>query len=372
MTTDLNAIAQSGLAALQRGDHAAARFAFQTVVTAGAATPRLNLLLGQACYGLGDTAAARAALDAVLAVEPRHLEALILRGDVADDDRAASAFYGMALSSAAGLTPAPAIAARLRHAEARMTTANARFLDHLRAELAGANAGPRFAEAVAIVAGEKQPFFQAPTSFFYPGLPHRQFYDPGEFCWTSALVAAAPAIRDELEGAMRGEDGFRPYVEADPTRPNRGHALLGDPSWSAFHLWQDGRPVAGNADRCPATMAALAELPIPGIAGRSPMALFSILQPGTHIPPHHGMINTRLIVHLPLIVPDGCRLRVGNEVRTVEAGVPMIFDDSIEHEAWNDGDAVRVVLLTEIWRPELDASERAALTTLFGAIGSYG
>ena len=103
----------------------------------------------------------------------------------------------------------------------------------------------------------------------------------------------------------------------------------------------------------------------------SPMALYSVLKARTHIPPHWGMLNTRLIVHLPLIVPPDCRLRVGNEIRPVEAGKAMIFDDSIEHEAWNDSDQTRVVLLIEIWRPELSAAECAALTTLFEGIGSY-
>ena len=73
------------------------------------------------------------------------------------------------------------------------------------------------------------------------------------------------------------------------------------------------------------------------------MALISILKAGTHIPPHHGMINTRLICHIPLVVPKGCRLRVGAETREVVEGRAMIFDDSFEHEAWNDGDAVRGV-----------------------------
>ena len=101
------------------------------------------------------------------------------------------------------------------------------------------------------------------------------------------------------------------------------------------------------------------------------MALFSILRPHTHIPPHHGMLNTRLICHLPLIVPDGCRLRVGNHTRPVVAGEVLIFDDSIEHEAWNDSDEVRVILLFEIWRPELTPAERAALTRLFEAVSLY-
>jgi aspartyl/asparaginyl beta-hydroxylase (cupin superfamily) len=111
---------------------------------------------------------------------------------------------------------------------------------------------------------------------------------------------------------------------------------------------------------------------MPYVEGRAPIAMFSVLHAGTHIPPHNGMLNTRLICHLPLIVPEGCRLRVGNETRAVERGRLMIFDDSIEHEAWNDGDATRVVLLFEIWRPELADAEKTALTALFGAINAYG
>ncbi len=371
MSADLNAVAQSGLAAMHRGDHAAARAAFDQVVAAGAATSRLNLLLGQACQALGDGEAARVALDACLAAEPRNIEALVLRGDLAADDRAASSFYGLALSSAAGLNVAPALAARLRYAEERMAGASARYLAHLSDQLGGVDAGPRFAEAMQIIAGEKQPYFQAPTSFFYPGLPHIQFFDPADFPWAADFEAKAPEIRAELESVLADEAGIVPYVAADPTRASRGHSLLGDPSWSAFHLWEGGRPVPGNADRCPATMAALADLPIPRIAGRSPMALFSVLKAGTHIPPHNGMLNTRCIVHLPLIVPPDCALRVGNDKRPVQADKLMIFDDLIEHEAWNDSDATRVVLLFEVWRPELVAAERDALTRLFGAIGTY-
>jgi aspartyl/asparaginyl beta-hydroxylase (cupin superfamily) len=83
------------------------------------------------------------------------------------------------------------------------------------------------------------------------------------------------------------------------------------------------------------------------------------------------MLNMRLICHLPLIVPDGCWLRVGNETREWRDGELLIFDDSIEHEAWNDGTETRVVLLFEIWRPEIREDERRALTAMFEAITAY-
>jgi aspartyl/asparaginyl beta-hydroxylase (cupin superfamily) len=374
---DSDALARSGIDALRRGDAAAARAAFEAVTAAGSAPPQPWVLLAQSCALLGDHAAADVALDAVLRLEPRNLYALLMKGDAfvrAGDDRAAVSWYMMALGAAAGATLTSDLPPWLAVAEQVIARAKGSFRGHLDSQLAArgmAEAGPRFAEALAILSGDKQVFFQAPTSFFYPGLPHIQFYDPAEFDWAERLEAATGAIRAELEAALASDTGLKPYVEADPTRPNKGHSLLGDPDWSAFHLIENGAPVPGNADRCPATLAALADLPIPQIAGRSPMALFSVLRPHTHIPPHSGMLNTRLIVHLPLIVLDGCRLRVGNDIRDMVEGKVMIFDDSIEHEAWNDSDETRVVLLFEIWRPELRAEERAALTAMFEAIGSY-
>ena len=96
-----------------------------------------------------------------------------------------------------------------------------------------------------------------------------------------------------------------------------------------------------------------------------------MLAPGTHIRPHNGMLNTRLICHLPLVVPDGCRLRVGNDTRTVRAGEMLIFDDSIEHEAWNDSAESRAILLFEIWHPELTGAEHRALTAMFESVTGY-
>ncbi len=363
-----------GIAALRQSETGAAR-ALLTRSCDEEPTVRALFLLAQACAADGDTAAEDAALDRLLALDRRHLGALTIKGDRAvarGDDRAAAAFFNMVLSSAAAAGSPPEAAGVVAHAEASLRMTKARFEAHLSSTLGTLSAGQRFAEALAILRGEAQPQLQQPSNFYYPGLPQVAFYDREDFAWVFALEAAAPLIRAELDALMATREGFRPYVEADPTRPNKGHALLDDPDWSAFHLYENGAAIAEQAARCPMTMALLESLPLPRIAGRGPMALFSLLAPHTHIPPHWGMLNTRLIVHLPLIVPDNCRLRVGNHERAVEPFKTMIFDDSIQHEAWNDSDAVRVVLLFEIWRPELDESERAALTAMFEAIGSYG
>ena len=129
--------------------------------------------------------------------------------------------------------------------------------------------------------------------------------------------------------------------------------------------------VSENAARCPETMRALADVPFEPRRGTHPKRFFSLLRPGAHIPPHRGMLNCRLICHLPLIIPDGCWLRVGNETRNWESGKLVIFDDSIEHEAKNDSDQLRIVLIFDIWRPELSEPEKAGISAIFHAIDAF-
>ena len=377
----LETIAHGGIDALRRGDAAPARRAFDAVVASGRATPQIWLFLAQACDLADDRPAAHAALDRVLADDPGNPYALVMKGEIltrTGDDRAAVGWFGRALSAASGMQDLPAdLIDRLQRADAARTAAQGRFLAQMhrgleRAGIDRAAAGPRFAEALAIVSGTGRPYLQEPTSFYFPQLPQIAFHDPADFAWAAALAAAFPAIRAEALTVLADPHGIEPYVERPKDRPAKPHSLLGDPRWSAFHLIRAGDAVAANAARCPATMAAIAATPIPFITARSPMVLFSILQGHTHIEPHNGMLNTRLIVHLPLIVPPDCRLRVGNDTRSVEAGKLMIFDDSIEHEAWNDSGAPRVILLFEIWNPALTPAERAALTAMYESVGSYG
>lgn len=376
----LQALGNRGIEALRRGDAAAARPAFEAIVAAGSANVQVWLLLAQCCDMLDDRAAARAALQQVLADDPANPYALVMQGELHSrdgDDRAAIGWYDQAIGVAEQMQGLPAdLVARLQRADGERQAIRARFTTAMHGALAAAGvasdaAGPRFAESLEILSGQRQPYLQEPTNFYYPGLPQRAFYEREDFAWVPALEAAMPAIRAEAEAVLADRAGVAPYVEAPPGRPAKAHSLMNDPRWSAFHLYRDGKPLPANASRCPATMAALSALPLPHVAGRSPMALFSILAPQTHIRPHNGMLNTRLICHLPLIVPPDCRLRVGNHTRSVEAGRMLIFDDSIEHEAWNDSNDVRVVLIFEIWRPELSAAEQAGLTALFESVARY-
>ena len=137
--------------------------------------------------------------------------------------------------------------------------------------------------------------------------------------------------------------------------------------WSSFWLWRDGERQEEAIARCPRTAALLAELPMADQPGFAPTALFSALAPHTRIPPHTGSTNARLLVHLPLLLPGPARFRVGNEERAWRMGEAWCFDDSIEHEAWNDADQTRVILIFDIWNPLLSEAERALISALMRA-----
>jgi aspartyl/asparaginyl beta-hydroxylase (cupin superfamily) len=90
-----------------------------------------------------------------------------------------------------------------------------------------------------------------------------------------------------------------------------------------------------------------------------------LLRPRKRIPPHTGVTNTRAIVHLPLIVPPGCGFRVGGETREWHEGKAFAFDDTIEHEAWNDSDALRVILILDVWNPHMTEREKELLAEFY-------
>ena len=341
-----------------------------------AAPPPTDWQMAQACRQRGDGAGEIAALQNILRADPRDLAAMLAMGQAkarAGDDRAATSWFTAALNQAALVPPPARIGPLLGAARDYVAQARIGFGERLTAGLSAAGidperCSPAVRHAIDLLHGRSEVYLQQPSMFYYPGLPQRPFYARSDFDWADGLEAATADIRAELRALAADGGAFGPYVERPADRPAPNNPLLDDARWSAAYLWRGGEVVAGRQDSCPATLAALARLPQPVIAGRSPIALFSRLTPGTHIQPHHGLLNTRLICHLPLIVPDGCGLRVGHETRAWREGALTIFDDSFEHEAWNRGTSDRIVLLFEIWRPEIGEEDRATLTALFETI----
>jgi hypothetical protein len=325
---------------------------------------------------LGYNDAAEAAIERQLELAPRDIGALLVKGllrERSSDARAASSFYRTALNQAAvnGAVP-PSLAALHAHAQAFLGSSSGAFEAHL-LEALGGDLSPAMTEAVELLTGKREIDLQQPKVFYYPGLPQRRFFEVSEFPWFEAMLTLVPAMQDELAAVLgTGAEGFAPYVEREPNRPAPNNPLLGKQDWSALHFWRNGRIVEDNAARCTATMQALGAAPMPRIPGRSPNAHWSRLLPGAHIAPHFGMLNTRLICHIPILTAPDCSLRVGSETRGWLDGVPLIFDDSIEHEASNPSAQPRVILLFEIWRPEIPEHDRAAISRIFQAIGEYG
>ena len=378
---DVRAQARAGVEALRGGDPGRARSLFQAIVAGGHGDGQVWLGLAYAARDLKDEAGKLEAIEQALAHEPKSVRALMLKADhfaEAGDRRTASGWYGAAIKAAAAAPSlGPELAAEVRRAQARLQEYSGAFEDHLREALRGQGLlqgeDDRFARSLDILVGRRQVFLQQPRFYYLPELPQRQFYERSEFSWASAVEASTDAIRAELLEVLKQDGAFTPYVEKQDFRQEPDpYGLLGNPDWSAFYLWKHGELVEANAARCPRTVESLSAAPLCAIPDRTPSVLFSLLRPGARIPPHTGYINARLICHLPLIVPDGCGFRVGNETRAWREGELTAFDDTMEHEAWNEGDRLRVVLLFEIWRPELSEQERRQVSAMVQAVDAYG
>jgi aspartyl/asparaginyl beta-hydroxylase (cupin superfamily) len=346
------------------------------------ANTQLLMNFAACCRAGGDLAAALVAVDRTLALEPRHLLALLMKASLMERLGAphrAGAAYGIALTQAPAPERTPAhLQAPLRHAREVHAQYEAALAAHLR-DAVGSEAGDGAASRRRVdgfidrLTGRRRVYHQKPVQFHYPDLPEIEFYDRETFAWLAALEAATPEIIEELVGVLNDDaDSLEPYVNYPPGVPLDQWAELNhSPRWSGYHLLERGQRVEAHCQRCPKTMAAIAPLPQPHVSRRSPAAMFSVLTPRTRIPPHHGIANTRLVLHLPLIVPPGCGFRVGSETRQWRTGEAWVFDDTIEHEAWNDSDQTRTILICDLWSPHLSLEERGIVASLMEAMDEF-
>ncbi|MGD2008298.1 MAG: aspartyl/asparaginyl beta-hydroxylase domain-containing protein [Cellvibrionales bacterium] len=380
---------QGGIAALQAGRGAEARDLFAAAVAAGNASPRLNLGLALANLGLGDTPAAEQAIDQVLTEEPHNLRALIIKGDLLigrNDPQNATAHYNLVLRLAATLAEVPApLAKELSRIESAIQQLGAAFQQHLLDRLAAAgyrreSGSQRFNASLDMLLGRAQrpdpgqPFPQVPHAFYMADIPYCTYYPVDNLPWMATLEAETDVIEEELAALLAGNaDRFSPYVHSGLDQPQQGETqLLDSDDWTSAFLWRDSVPDSTVLECCPRTRSLMETLPLTRIRGLAPSVLFSKLDGGARIDPHSGLLNCRLICHLPLTVPDGCGLRVGEDRRETRRGVGWAFDDSINHEAWNNSDEPRIILLFDVWRPELDETERHLITTVLEAVSGFG
>ena len=373
-----------GVRALDGGDAATAATLFARAAAADPTAPPLWLNLAKAQRLLGDDAGERRSLDRALAIDAVHFMALVRKAELLErlgELPEASKTWGGALAVAPPTEHLPPpLAARLAQAQQFVVAHTAAFGAAIDAGLAEARAGVdpralrRFNAAVDTAVGRRRVYANDCAGVHFPFLPADEFFEREHFPWMADIEAATPAIRAEIEALLReGAEGFAPYVSMDPGTPeNKWTPLDNSMAWSSYYLWKYGEPVAPALARCPATAAALDRLPRADLPGRAPTAFFSVLKPRTRIPPHTGVSNTRTIVHLPLIVPPGCGFRVGGETREWTVGTAFAFDDTIEHEAWNDSDELRAVLIFDVWNPHITEVERDMLRAFFRTADASG
>lgn len=213
---------------------------------------------------------------------------------------------------------------------------------------------------------------QAPRFLHIPGLPATPWFDPGLLPWLSQLEAAAPELRHEARTILADRRGVRPFLSA-PDGASLDPYLGGgaEARWDAFFFYRDGERNGSAANHAPRTAALLETLPLVRIRGHAPEICFSILAPDTHIKPHHGVTNARIVVHLPLIVPEGCTLTVADDQRHWRCDEAWAFDDTFLHEARNSSGEARVILLMDAWNPHLSEAERIAVTAIVEGIGEF-
>jgi aspartyl/asparaginyl beta-hydroxylase (cupin superfamily) len=368
-------------AALSEGRAQEALNGVRHLIDQGKEDPSLYGILAAALLKAGEESGAEEAADRALSMDVREARALCVKGDILTargELRDANAYYGGLMRLMEG---APPVDADLRQGLERARSLRKRvtgdMMQSLQGELQGAGfseerSHPRFRHALDLALGRKTLFMPQPKAFYYPELPASQFYPREEFPWLDAVEAGTDAMLAELNGVLGQEsESFAPYVQTMANMPRQQGDLLTDSmDWSACFLWRDGQETAFAA-RCPQTMAALKDAPLCRIRGRSPQVMFSQLKAGARIPPHHGYVNTRLVCHVPLIVPEGCWFRVGNETRHWKRGEAWVFDDTIEHEAANDSASDRVILIFDIWHPALSEEERHLVGTLLEAMDAY-
>jgi aspartate beta-hydroxylase len=245
-------------------------------------------------------------------------------------------------------------------------------------ETARKQAGPkdlvRIDRSVAGYLGKAEVFSSHPTQhpkfLFIPGLRSGGFLDAAKHPLTAPLSDHFYAIRDEFDAAVAEGQGIVPFMgELAPDDATRYVSGPASAAWDALFFFRHGKRHDTTHASSPATGALLDSLDLCRIDGQAPEICFSLMRPGTRIEPHHGVTNARVVMHLPLRVPEGCHLELTGVGRHFwREGQVMVFDDTFEHSALNPSSSNRGILLMDAWHPELTDVERSAFKLLVEAI----
>jgi len=377
------ALLTAAMAAAKRGDAASALAMIRQAEAAEPRDPNLKMQRALVHRITGALPQAIVALDEALALDPYNFLALLSKGAVIEKlsgERLAARIYRHALDILPPDNKLPAhLEAPVARARAIVAGVDEELESFLRDQIGplsaagGELAMDRLDEAIGVYAGRRKVYQQQPLLLHYPRLPALPFYPRDQFPWLADLETGTDVIREELQAVLATRmDDFAPYIAFPPDVPvNQWEELNHSERWSSLFLWKDGERQDEVCASCPQTAALLEGLPMADQEGFAPVAMFSALQPHTRIPAHTGSTNVRLITHLPLVLPGPARFRVGNDVREWRMGEAWVFDDTIEHEAWNDADDTRVILIFDVWNPYLEPGERELVKVLMAARNQF-
>ena len=228
-----------------------------------------------------------------------------------------------------------------------------------------------FSNWIAGNAAQPKDLHQKPKYFYFPDLTDTPFLPRALTPWIAALESHASKIEDEARLVYHQKAAFQPFLELSE-HSSTGLYLANaneQPRWDAYFFFRNGQKNLKNLSECPNTAEAVSHCPTPSISGHSPEVCFSVLSPGTQILPHYGDSNIRSVLHLALVIPEGCCLVAGGESRVWKKHQAFLFDDTFLHEAWNNGSSERIVLLMDVWHPQLSEVERHVISQLLPALG---
>ena len=368
---------------LRAGDCSGAHEVLQHVARSEPSNASVWLDLAAALRGLERPDDEMSAVERVLSIEPTSLRGLLQKAsllEIQGKPRAAAATYRHALQTIPpGSDLPPGLQSVVQHA-LQAVEANNRALEgfleerlkKLRTRYADEPLG-RFDRCLATLLQKQPVYWPQPSFMYFPHLPALEFHERGDYPWLHAIEEAAADIRSEFLSVLAdGPATLQPYVDLKEGMPlNQWRELNRSRRWGVYFLWKEGVAFPDHIARCPRTVAALKSWPRWDVPGCGPNAMFSVLEASTHIPPHTGVNNTRLVVHLPLIVPPGCVFRVGAERREWQPGRAFVFDDTFEHEARNDSALPRAVLILDCWNPRVREAERELVRSTVEGVGEY-
>jgi aspartate beta-hydroxylase len=380
------------MCALARGDLADAQIKLARAAELEPAQPEIWKNLGMVHLAADRAQPALECFDRALQQDPHHFVARLHRGAALERQgnryEAVANYFGAIVAAQSrgqwlnDAGTAPGLRVPVKHAMRVVGEGRRQLFLDLLAPLRdrfGAGSLRRVEQGLLIYLGDAPANYpdprQRPKFFYVPGLRTQPYFERELFPWHAELEKNTQVIREELLGVLADPRGIEPFLGTNDAKILEEQKALsgqrGAPQWNAFFFHRHGEVFEQNARRCPRTTEILESLPLVHIREHAPEVLFSVLTPGSHILPHHGVTNTRLVTHLPLIVPEDCAIRVGGVDHIWQEGRCVTFDDTFEHEAWNRSDKLRAVMLMDSWHPDLTEAEREAIALLVGAIGDF-